>query len=177
MKTTIFNRYSLTILLTVGVISSCKDYLEVKPVTSFGPDYVFSDVEKTTQAVLGVYSSLGGDNGYGIRLTMYYPYDSDDMMGQGATPYPDNERRDIAHYNVQPSNTQLATPFNQLYLGIEKANICIHYIPLMDMYTNGTDDQKTALKRLCGEALTLRAQFYAVFLQGAGGHLRGHAIA
>ena len=109
MKTTIFNRYSLTILLTVGIITSCKDYLAVEPVTSFGPDYVFSDVDKTTQAVLGVYSSLGGDNGYGIRLTMYYPYDSDDMMGQGATPYPDNERRDIAHYNVQPRNTPLAT--------------------------------------------------------------------
>ncbi len=167
MKTIIFNRYSLTILLTV-VFISCKDYLEVQPKTSFGPDYVFSDVEKTTEAVIGIYSSLGGDNGYGIRLTMYYPYDSDDMMGQGATPYPDNERRDIAHYNVQPSNTQLATPFNQLYLGIEKANICIHYIPLMDMYTNGTDEQKTALKRLYGEALTLRAQFYAELVRNWG---------
>ncbi len=99
---------------------------------------------------------------------MYYPYDSDDMMGQGATPYPDNERRDIAHYNVQPSNTQLATPYNQLYLGIEKANICIHYIPLMDMYTNGTADQKAALQRLYGEALTLRAQFYAELVRNWG---------
>jgi hypothetical protein len=168
MKAIIFNRYFLTIILLAGVISSCKDYLEVKPVTSFGPDYVFSDVEKTTQAVLGVYSSLGGDNGYGIRLTMYYPYDSDDIMGQGATPYPDNERRDIAHYNVQPSNTQLATPFNQLYQGIEKANICIHYIPLMDLYSNGTDDEKAALKRLHGEALTLRAQFYAELVRNWG---------
>ncbi len=167
MKTTIFNRYTLAILLTTAFIS-CKDYLEVQPKTSFGPDYVFSDVEKTTQAVIGIYSSLGGDNGYGIRLTMYYPYDSDDMMGQGATPYPDNERRDIAHYNVQPSNTQLATPFNQLYGGIEKANICIHYIPLMDMYSNGTDDQKVALKRLLGEALTLRAQFYAELVRNWG---------
>lgn len=168
MKTTIFNRYTLTILLAVGMISSCKDYLEVQPVTSFGPDYVFSDVDKTTQAVLGAYSSLGGDNGYGIRITMYYPYDSDDIMGQGATPYPDNERRDIAHYNVQPSNTQLATPFNQMYLGIEKANICIHYIPLMDKYQNGTDEEKTALKRLHGEALTLRAQYYYELIRNWG---------
>ena len=168
MKTTIFNRYTLTILLAVGMISSCKDYLEVRPVTSFGPDYVFSDIDKTTQAVLGAYSSLGGDNGYGIRITMYYPYDSDDIMGQGATPYPDNERRDIAHYNVQPSNTQLATHFNQMYLGIEKANICIHYIPLMDKYQNGTDEEKTALKRLHGEALTLRAQYYYELIRNWG---------
>ncbi|HRI79497.1 MAG TPA: RagB/SusD family nutrient uptake outer membrane protein [Cyclobacteriaceae bacterium] len=161
-------RIIFTFLLTIGMVTSCKDFLNVNPVTSFGPDKVFSDVPNATSAVIGIYAALGGDNGYGIRLTMYYPYDSDDLMGQGATPYPDNERRDIAHYNVQPSNTQLATPFNQLYVGIERANICIYYIPKMALYTSGTAEEQTALKSLHGEALALRAQFYAELIRNWG---------
>ncbi len=167
MKITII-KYTLTALLTIGLASSCKDYLEIDPVSSFGPDYVFSNVTNATKAVLGAYASLGGDAGYGIRVSMYYPYDNDEMMGQGGTPYPDNERRDIAHYNVQPSNTQLANPFNQMYAGIEKANLCIHYIPLMDAYENGTGAEMAELRQLHGEALTLRAQFYYELIRNWG---------
>src|SRR5213082_2389224 len=97
----------LILLVAFGITFSCKDYLNVDPVSSCGPSYVFGSVDNATKAVIGAYSPLGGDNGYGIRITMYYPYDNDEMMGQGGTPYPDTERRDIAHYNVTPGNTQL----------------------------------------------------------------------
>ncbi|MBE7174228.1 MAG: RagB/SusD family nutrient uptake outer membrane protein [Williamsia sp.] len=151
-----------------ALMPSCKKYLEVQPISSFGPDYVFNSVVNARTAVLGAYASLGGDNGYGIRLSMYYPYDSDDMMGQGGTPYPDNERRDIAHYSLNSGNTQLAAPFNQLYQGVERANLCIYYIPKMDLYANGTANEQKELKRLHGEALTLRAQFYFELVRNWG---------
>src|SRR6185436_2167870 len=166
MKT--FIRLFLTIAFTAGIATSCKEYLNVNPVSSFGPDYVFGSVPNALKAVLGVYSSLGGDASYGIRISMYYPYDNDEMMGQGGTPYPDNERRDIAHYNVQPSNTQLANPFNQLYTGMERANICIYYIPKMDLYASGSASEQSELKRLHGEALTLRAQYYYELIRNWG---------
>ena len=166
-RSTILN-YILTITLIAGVSTSCKDYLDVNPVSSFGPDYVFSNVTNVNKALLGVYSALGGDQGYGIRVSMYYPYDNDEMMGQGSTPYPDNERRDIAHYSVQPSNTQLASPFNQMYTGIERANLCIYYIPKMSQYEGGTASEKKDLRRLYAEALTLRAQFYLELLRNWG---------
>lgn len=157
-----FSKYVITgsLLLTGMAIgfTSCKKYLDVKPVSSFGPDYVFGNVANAENAILGVYACLGGDQGYGIRLSMYYTYDNDEMIGQ--TGNPDNERRDLAHYNTQPSNTQLANPFNQLFRGIERANICIYNIPRMDLYNNGTDGDKAKLRQLYGEALTLRAQYY-----------------
>ncbi|RZL40918.1 MAG: hypothetical protein EOO93_30540, partial [Pedobacter sp.] len=78
------------ITTTLFTVSSCKKFLEVEPISSFGNDYVFSNVTNAQKAVLGAYSALGGDQGYGIRLSMYYPYDNDEMMGQGGTPYPDN---------------------------------------------------------------------------------------
>jgi len=167
MKTKNIKIYFIA-LFFFGSVVSCEDYLVIDPVSSFGPDYVFGDVANATKAVIGAYSPLGGDNGYGIRVTMYYPYDNDEMMGQGATPYPDNERRDIAHYNVQPSNTQLANPFNQMYAGIERANICIYYIPKMTQYTDGTADEQKEVKRLHGEALTLRAQYYYELIRNWG---------
>ena len=66
MNTKYFKTYLLALLLVTSF--SCKDYLNVNPVTSAGPDKVFSDVANTYLAVIGAYSQLGGDNGYGIRI-------------------------------------------------------------------------------------------------------------
>ena len=165
-----YKTYYLTVLLLCVLITgfvSCKKYLEVEPVSSFGSDYVFDNVVNAEKAVLGVYNRLTGDAAYGIRISMYYPYDEDLMMGQGGTPYPDNERRQIAHYSVNANNTQLAGPFNQLYGGIERANICIYNIPRMSQYTGNGGDKK-ALERLHGEALTLRALFYLELIRNWG---------
>jgi starch-binding outer membrane protein, SusD/RagB family len=165
------NKYFLVPAAVIAVVigfGSCKKYLQVQPVSSFGADYVFSNVANAQKSVFGAYASLTGDAGYGIRLSMYYPYDEDIMMGQGGTPYPDNERRDIAHYTLNTNNTQLAGPFNQLWAGIEKSNICIYNLPLMTQYTEGTDADKKELKRLLGEALTLRAQYYLELIRNWG---------
>lgn len=169
MKTNSLLRLIVVIIpVSISIwFSSCKKYLDVQPLSSATPDYVFSNVDNAYKAVLGAYASLTGDQGYGIRLSMYYPYDNDEMMGQSGA-IGDNERRDIAHYNAAPGNTQLYSPYSQLYQGIERANLCIYYIPQMDLYTNGTDAQKKELKRLYGESLTLRAQFYFELIKNWG---------
>ena len=100
-----------------------------------------------------MYSRLVGDAGYGIRLSLYYPVDNDEK--QGPTGNPDNDRRDIARYAAVPTNAQLLNPFNQIFQGIEYANICIDNIPTMAGYADNKQ-----LQRMQGEALTLRAQFY-----------------
>jgi hypothetical protein len=107
-----------------------------------------------------------GDAGYGIRVSLYYPLDTDEM--QGPTGAGDNDRRDIARYAATPGNAQITNPFNQMFAGIEYANICIANIPKMAMYTNGTDQEKKKLQRMYGEALTLRAQFYTEAIRNWG---------
>lgn len=150
----------LTLLVAGAVLGfgGCKKYLDQQPITSVGPDMVFKDVNSAYQAIAGVYSRLTGDQGYGIRLSLYYPVDNDEM--QGPTGSADNDRRDMARYTLTPGNAQLERPFNQLFQGIEYANICIDNIPQMEMYTSGTEQQRKQLQRMHGEALTLRAQFY-----------------
>ncbi|MBR2647536.1 MAG: RagB/SusD family nutrient uptake outer membrane protein [Sediminibacterium sp.] len=154
------NSYKIayTLLVSLVLFTGCKKYLNQQPITEVGTEMVFSDVTSTTKAVAAAYSRLVGDAGYGIRLSLYYPLDNDEM--QGPTGNPDNDRRDIARYLTTSGNAQLNNPFNQLFQGIEFANICIDNIPAMDMYKNGTEQQKKQLQRLLGESLTLRAQFY-----------------
>jgi hypothetical protein len=127
---------------------------------------VFSDVPSALKALAGVYSRMVGDAGYGIRVSLYYPLDTDEM--QGPTGAGDNDRRDIARYAATPGNAQITNPFNQMFAGIEYANICIANIPKMAMYTNGTDQEKKKLQRMYGEALTLRAQFYTEAIRNWG---------
>lgn len=147
------------------IISGCKDYLEVQPKSQISVADAFSNVANATNSVIGVYDELMGDNGYGIRINMYYPYDSDEIIVSGNL---DNGRRGIGRYQLLLTNTEIRNPFLQLYRGIEKANLCIEQIPAMAQYTNGTDADKKELRRLHGEVLTLRAQFFFELIRNWG---------
>ncbi|OIN57553.1 RagB/SusD family nutrient uptake outer membrane protein [Arsenicibacter rosenii] len=158
---------SVGIALTVTLLSvvGCRDYLEVQPQSQISISDAFSNVANATNAVIGVYDELMGDNGYGIRINMYYPYDSDEIIVSGNI---DNGRRGIGRYQLLLTNTEIRNPFLQLYRGVEKANLCIEQIPLMPQYSNGTDAEKKELRRLHGEVLTLRAQFLFELIRNWG---------
>jgi hypothetical protein len=151
----------LTLLITAG----CKKFTEVEPVSQYSIPQAFSDVSNATSALIGVYDELQGDNGYGIRISMYYPYDTDEGIVSGNI---DNGRRGIGRYQLLLTNAEISNPFRQLYRGLEKANICIEQIPLMDQYNNGTDAEKKELRRLYGEALVLRAQYLFELIRNWG---------
>jgi len=145
--------------------TSCRKIMEVEPVSQYSVDQAFSDVSNATTALIGVYDELQGDNGYGIRISMYYPYDSDEGIVSGNL---DNGRRGVGRYQLLLSNTEIRNPFVQLYRGVEKANLCIEQIPLMKQYNSGTDAEKKEVRRLYGEALTLRAQFLFELIRNWG---------
>ena len=160
----IFKKIAL-ITVVFFAISSCKDYLEVQPKSQISVEDAFSNLPNATNAVIGVYDELSGDNGYGIRINMYYPYDSDEIIVSGNL---DNGRRGIGRYQLLLTNAELRNPFLQLYRGVEKANLCIDQIPAMAQYTNGTEAEKKELRRLHGEVLTLRAQFLFELIRNWG---------
>ena len=167
MTSKYFNKLTtLTAVCALLATGGCKKYLDQKPITDVSAAVVFKDVPSTYKALAGAYSRLVGDAGYGIRLSLYYPVDNDEM--QGPTGAADNDRRDIARYSATPGNAQITNPFNQLFQGIEFSNICIDNIPKMDMYTNGTDQEKKQLQRMYGEELTLRAQYYLEAIRNWG---------
>ncbi|MGY3087941.1 hypothetical protein ACVWYF_000974 [Hymenobacter sp. UYAg731] len=167
MKNAIIRPLTAALLLASGAsLLSCNNYLEVTPTAYNTSDEVFSTVDGATSAVLGAYSMLAGDAGYGNRLSCYYPYDTDEMVG--AIGAADATRRGVTRYAAIPSNQEVYTPWVNLYQGIERANICLKFIPQMKQYTGGTAAEQTSLKRLYGEALTLRAQYYFELVRNWG---------
>jgi hypothetical protein len=147
-------------------LTACKDYLDVSPDSLYTPEQAFSSVGSATSAVIGAYDMLSGDTGYGTRLSMYYPYDTDEM--QGAPGAFDGRSRSLSRYTAEPFNPEITNPFNNLYQGVERANICIENIPKMALYTGGSSADTAALHRLYGEVLTLRAQYYFELIRNWG---------
>ena len=155
-----FNKLAIAAVATAMILSApgCKKFLDQEPETEVTAPVVFSDVANARKALAGAYSRLVGDAAYGIRLSLYYTVDNDEMQGPSGAS--DNDRRDIARYIATSTNAQLSAPFNQLFQGIEFANLCIENIPQMELYKNGSDQEQKQLRRMHGEALALRAQYY-----------------
>jgi hypothetical protein len=156
---------ALGIICLTGVMS-CKDFLEVDPTSFDTTEEVFSSVSGATSAVIGAYDPLSGDTGYGNRLSSFFPFDSDEMQSSQGGNDAGTGRRGIARYSSVSTNAEVQNPWNTLYQGIERANICIKYIPQMTQFQSGTD--MAAVKRLYGEALTLRAQYYFELIRNWG---------
>lgn len=152
--------------LFLGMIMlSCEDYYEVNSVSYFEPENIFMNVELTRQAVLGIYQLMTRDEGYSKRLSMYYGVDTDIAMCTGSL---DNGRRGIARYAATSGNEEIYKPWRNLYDGIERANICIKYIAESQLYLDGSEDEQKQMKRMYGEALTLRALFYYELIRNWG---------
>lgn len=162
----------IKVLLTLALVpailpvSSCKKYFDDKNNSTISQEAVFNSVAYSESAVTGIYAMLIGDNGYGNRISCLYPQTADDFKTSGS--YSPLDRRGISMYGAAPGNTELLNPFLQLYKGIERANICIKYIPASSLYNSGPESQRGTMQRLYGEALTLRAQFYYELIRNWG---------
>ena len=112
MKSKFFPGNIIAFLLILVIMSAgCKKFTDVQPVSQYSVDQAFSDISNATNALIGVYDELQGDNGYGIRISMYYPYDSDEGIVSGNI---DNGRRGVGRYQLLLTNAELANPFRQL---------------------------------------------------------------
>jgi hypothetical protein len=156
------------LVLAIGAIAvspSCKKYLDFESPSTSSEAVVFESSTTTNTAVIGVYNKLIGDNGYGSRISTLFGITADDFKTSGS--YISSDRRGISMYGASPDNTDLINPFAQLYAGIERANLCIKYIPESKLYTAGGQDE-ILMKRYHGEALALRAQFYLELIRNWG---------
>jgi hypothetical protein len=96
---------------------------------------------------------------------MYFPYDSDEAIVSGNI---DVGRRDIGRYRMSLTNGDISNPFRQLYRGVEKANLFIEQVQQMRQYNSGTAAEQKELRRMLGEALAIRAQYYFELIRNWG---------
>lgn len=139
--------YVLGALLSMGVVS-CD--LTEKPTSFYEMDTYFTTADKAKMAVIGIYDCLAAEGSYGQYVMPFAS--SDDMYMVRGTATGDGTRRDISHYALTSSNTWVASVWNYIYEGIDRANTAIAGIEKMPGYENSDE-----LKELAAQARFLRA--------------------
>lgn len=139
--------YVLGALLSMGVVS-CD--LTEKPTSFYEMDTYFTTADKAKMVVIGIYDCLAAEGSYGQYVMPFAS--SDDMYMVRGTATGDGTRRDISHYALTSSNTWVASVWNYIYEGIDRANTAIAGIEKMPGYENSDE-----LKELVAQARFLRA--------------------
>lgn len=148
----------MTSFLCISILNSCEDQLDIDPESYYVKENLFGDVNQAELSVKGIYSVFSKTETYSHLISLNYPLDNDIsyMKGTGFT----NDNRRIAHYGLNPSVSYIEKTWRELYKGIEYANVAIENISAMDMFSNGSDEEKSDLNALIGEAKFLRAFIY-----------------
>ena len=161
------NTFLIISFVSLFCFSSCDsltDSLDTSIDSTLNPDYVFTQVELTKEAIDGIKIPFGETNSYRGRYTPYYGFNTDlewyHSLKLG------EEKSELCMYDTTTTNPQMNTSNNawaMMYSGIERANICIEGIR---KYGNPTANNEMGM--LLGQALTLRAIYYADLLKTWG---------
>lgn len=146
-----------------GFFMSCEKYLDTPSKSTLDESLIFSNPSLAQMAIDGIKVPFGETNSYRGRLLTHYGANTDlewiNSTSVGA-------RGDLSRYINSPINTDMNTSNNawaMMYLGIERANICIRGIRAYGVPAPGNE-----MGQLLGEALTLRAIYYADLLKTWG---------
>lgn len=149
-------------IIIAGIFASCQDlsddFLEAPAQSTLDESIIFSTPGLAKGAVDGIKEPFGQTNSYRGRFIPFYGFNTDTEWNLNSDKLNDSQA-DLCVYNAMPNNSQMNTENNawaMMYLGIERANICIRGLRTFGNPTPGTE-----LGQLLGEALTLRAIYYA----------------
>ena len=142
---------------------SCGDLLESETKSAFDESVVFSNYTLAEYNVFSISETFGHTNNYRGRFLPWYGFNTDAEWYVSTTI---DNKSEIATYAITVNNAQLNLdngPYNEIYAGIERANICISGLRKYGNIENDAD-----MAYLLGESLTLRAFLYYELLKAFG---------
>lgn len=154
--------YILMIALSSALVS-CGDILESETQSAFDESVVFSNYTLAEYNIFSISETFGHTNNYRGRFLPWYGFNTDAEWYVSTTL---DAKSEIATYDVTVNNSQLNLdngPYNEIYAGIERANICIKGLRTYGDVKNDKD-----MAYLLGEALTLRAFLYYELVKAWG---------
>jgi hypothetical protein len=156
--------YIIISIVFAGLLVSCEDFLEAPSQSTLDESLIFSNPTLAASAIDGIKEPIGQTNSYRGRYLTHYGANTDIEWYNSSTAA--SARSDLARYVNSSINTDMNTANNawaQMYSGIERANICIR-----GLRTWGNPAAGTEMGQLLGEALTLRAIYYADLVKAWG---------
>lgn len=155
-------------LIISGLLTSCQDfgeeYFDTPAQSTLDEQLIFSTAGLAQGAVDGIKVSFGEEQSYRGRLLAYQGLNTDTEWL--LTSSSDNAKSDLVVYDAKSDNTEMNSPKNawaMMYEGIERANLCIR-----GLRKYGNPLPNTEMGQLLGEALTLRAIYYADLIRNWG---------
>ncbi|WP_264553579.1 RagB/SusD family nutrient uptake outer membrane protein [Flavobacterium sp. N2038] len=159
-------------LIIAGLFSSCQeDYLDAPAKSTLDEALIFSDPGMAKSAVDGIKIPFGDQNGHRGRFLSYYGFNTD-VEWFNSSESTSDDKPALSVYDAKSTNSQMdfdapptggGNPWTSMYSGIERANICIR-----GLRQYGDPRPGTELGYLLGEALTLRAIYYADLTKAHG---------
>jgi tetratricopeptide (TPR) repeat protein len=150
--------FSLFLLLTV---SSCNNFLDVKPLESISDAVTITDQNSALTALRGVYSALASGDYYGTSFQSVGYLSGDNIQWTGSQ----SQVQEFINHRVNADNSTIAAVWNGIYRTINRANNVLAKVPTV------TDPTlTTALKnQYLGEAYAIRALAYFDLARTFGG--------
>lgn len=157
-------------LAIATIFSSCSnfadDFLTSESPSALDEAKIFSTYGLAVGAIDGIKIPFGDTNSYRGRFLTWYGMNTDiDWYNSSESTSTDNA--DLVNYDTKVNNSQMNTVNNVwasgMYAGIERANIAIRGLRTYGNPTPGSD-----MGYLLGEAITLRAVYYADLLKTWG---------
>ncbi len=158
----------ITGLVLSGMFAACSDFtdsLEADSESTLDESIVFSTPGLAERAVHGIKVPMGETYSYRGRFLPWYGMNTD-CEWYNSSESTSSDKADLVTYDAKPNNSEMNTDTNvwaMMYSGIERANLCVR-----GLRTYGNPVPDSEMGYLLGEALTLRAVYYADLLKAWG---------
>jgi starch-binding outer membrane protein, SusD/RagB family len=155
--------YLICIIFACSLMS-CENFLDAPSKSTQDESVIFSNVDMATMAIDAILDPMGGTNSYRGRFITHYGANTDIEWLNASNST--GARSDLCRYVNSAINTDMNNTTNvwaQMYLGIERANLCIRGLRAYGNPVAGSD-----MGELLGDALTYRAIYYADLIKTWG---------
>lgn len=152
----------LSAVAVLMINPSCEKVLNTPSPSTNDEATVFSNYSLAEYNIFSISEVFGHTNCYRGRYLPWYGFNNDVEWYNGTNA----AGLELAQYNTLPNNSQLNLangPYNEMYIGVERANLCIH-----GLRTYGNVENDMEMAYLLGEALTMRALLYFDLIKGWG---------
>lgn len=164
--------YSMLVASSLGAMTSCSDFLDVKPVGAVSEEELLNQ-EGVNYAITGMYSSMLTQEYFAAPLTNYA---YGDVLGgsanKGSTFTDQSDFSNLETYAITTDNGYLNTKWKVVYEGVYRAN---NVINMIDKIKDELSSVKGVSKDFYTEAIA-QARFFRGFWHFEGMKLFGAAI-
>ena len=144
-----------------AALSSCDDYLDVSPESSFTADEIFSSESETKMMMNTIYSKLCANNLYGWNFPyMFAPNTDVEMKSFGTQVSTSANGEDIQCFDARALWPALENTWNSAYEAINYANDFLENMEGSPLFSMQVGDKPTEMQQMYGEVKCLRAMTY-----------------